>query len=100
MRRGQGERMPVPTKAEFEQAVIDDCEIVACSALKSGPIAALAMALNNGGTATVCVTELGAVRLVATLKALFPGCDSPPGSPTIITKTEDGIAVQAGHMSG
>jgi hypothetical protein len=99
MRRGQGGRMPIPTKQQFEKAVLDDSEIVACSALKPGPIAALAMSLDNGGTATVCVTELGAVNLVATLKALFPGCDSPPGSPAIITKTEEGIAVQAGHMS-
>jgi hypothetical protein len=100
MRRGHGNRMPVPTKEEFERAVIEDLEIVACSALKPGPIAALAMALNAGHTATVCVDELSAVLLVATLKALFPGCDSPLGSPAIITKTENGLAVQAGHMSG
>lgn len=100
MRRGQGGRLPVPRKAEFEKVVIEDAEIVACSALRSGPLAALAMALNNGGTATVCVDELSAVILVATLKALFPSCESPPASPAIVTRTENGIAVQAGHMSG
>jgi hypothetical protein len=68
--------LPIPTQGEFQQAVIDECEIVACSGLKEGPLAALTMALNSGHTATVCVDVLSAVILVDTLKAMFPGCDS------------------------
>jgi hypothetical protein len=58
------------------------------------------MALNSGHTATVCVDVLSAVTLVATLKAMFPGCDTPPASPAIVTQVENGIGVQAGHQSG
>jgi len=99
MRRGQGGRLPVPTTAEFTQAVIEECEIVACSGLKQGPLAAMKLALNSGHTATVCVDVLSAVILVQSLKALFSGCDTPPASPATITKTDTGIAIQAGHLS-
>ncbi len=62
MRRGQGDRLPIPTHVEFEKAVVSEGEIVACSGRKEGPLAALCMALNNSYTATVCVDELGAVN--------------------------------------
>ena len=100
MRRGQGDRLPIPTQDEFQQAVLNDSEIVACSGRKEGPLAALCVALNTGATATVSVDELGAVYLVATLKALFPGCDTPTASPAVLTPIENGIGVQAGHQSG
>jgi hypothetical protein len=79
---------------------VNESEIVACSDRREGPLAALCMALNSGHTATVCVDELSAVNLVATLKALFPGCDTPTASPAILTQIENGIGVQAGHQSG
>ena len=58
------------------------------------------MALDTGHTATVCVDTLSAVRLVATLKVMFPGCDAPPASGAVVTEIENGIGVQAGHQSG
>jgi hypothetical protein len=100
MRRGQGDRLPIPTEDEFEKAVVSESEIVACSGRREGPLAALCMALNSGHTATVCVDELSAVQLVAALKALFPGCDTPPASPAVLTEIENGIGVQVGHQSG
>lgn len=100
MRRGQGDRLPFPTHDEFQNAVVSELEIVACSGRREGPLGALCMALNSGHTATVCVDVLSAVTLVATLKAMFPGCDTPPASPAIVTQVENGIGVQAGHQSG
>jgi hypothetical protein len=41
MRRGQGGRLPIPTPAEFQQAVIDESEIVACSGLRQGLLAVM-----------------------------------------------------------
>jgi hypothetical protein len=100
MRRGHGDRIPIPTHDEFQKAVVSESELVACSGRREGPLAALCMALNSGHTATVCVDVLGAVNLVATLKVLFPGCDTPTASPAILTQIENGIGVQAGHQSG
>jgi hypothetical protein len=99
MRRGQGGRLSIPTEAELQQAVIKESEIVACSGLRQGPLAVMKLALNTLYTATVCVDVHSAVILVATLKELFPGCDSPQASPAIVTRTDNGIAVQAGHQS-
>lgn len=100
MRRGQGGRLPIPTQEEFKRVVVGESEIVACSGRRKGPLGALCMALNRGHTATVCVDELSAVILVATLKAMFPGCDKPVASLAIVTQIENGIGVQAGHQSG
>jgi hypothetical protein len=100
MRRGQGGRLPIPTHDEFAKAVVDDSVIVACAGRREGPLGALCMALDTGHTAMVCVDTLSAVRLVATLKAMFPGCDTPTASPAIVTPIENGIGVQAGHQSG
>jgi hypothetical protein len=100
MRRGQGRRLPIPTHDEFQKAVVGELEIVACAGRREGPLGALCMALNSGHTATVCIDTLSAVRLVATLKVMFPGCDTPAASPTIATAIENGIGVQAGHQSG
>jgi hypothetical protein len=99
MRRGNGGRLPVPTLREFEQACVSDSEIVACSGLRRGPLAALSMALNNRHTATVCLDELSAVHLVAAVTALFPSAISPNASPALTNKTADGIEVQVGHQS-
>lgn len=97
--RGQGGRLPIPTHDEFAKVVVEDSVIVACAGRREGPLAALCMALETGYTATVCVNTLSAVQLVATLKAMFPGCDTPPASPAIVTQIENGIGVQAGHQS-
>ena len=99
MRRGHGDRLPIPTHDEFQKAIVNESEIVACSGRRERPLAALCMALNSGHTATVCVDVLGAVNLVATLKALFPDCDKPMASPAIQMSIENGIGVQAGHQS-
>ena len=99
MRRGHGDRLPIPTHDEFQKAVVNETQLVACSGRREGSLAALCMALNSGHTATVCVDMLGAVRLVATLNAMFPGCDTPTASPAILTQIENGIGVQAGHQS-
>jgi hypothetical protein len=96
MRHEHRDRLPVPTHDEFQKAVIDQTEIVACSGRKEGPSAALYMALNSGHTATVRVDVVGAVDLVATFKPLFPGCDTSPASPA---PTENGIGVQAGNKA-
>jgi hypothetical protein len=99
MRRGQGGRLPIPTVAELQKAIIDESMIVACSGLRQGPLAIMKLALNTLHTADVCVDSHSATILVAGLKALFPGCDTAPGSPAIVTQTESGVAVQAGHQS-
>jgi hypothetical protein len=99
MRRGQGGRLPIPTVEELQQAIIAENQIVACAGRRQGPLAVMTLALNTMEKATVCVDTLSAVILVATLKELFPGCDTPPGSPAIVTRTGAEITVQAGHQS-
>jgi hypothetical protein len=85
---------------------LSELEIVACSGRREGPLGALCMDLNSGHTATVCVNVLSAVTLVATLKAMFPGSDTPPTSPAIVTQSKmeleyrrDTKAVDAGYSA-
>ncbi len=86
---------------EWQKVVLNESEIVACSGRLEGPLGAMCMALNNGMNATVCVDVLSAVTIVATLKAMFPGCDTPPGGGGAVkTQLESGfVGVQAGHQS-
>jgi hypothetical protein len=100
VQRGQGGRVPVPSLTELMKAAAEGREIVALSGLKHGPLAALTLSLLNGGTATVYMDELGAHILFESVKALFPNIGSSPASPVRITKTETGMEIQAGHMSG
>jgi hypothetical protein len=67
--------------------------------LRQGPLAVMKLALNTLHTARVCVDVHSEVILVASLKELFPGCDTPPASPAIVTRTDAGITVQVGHQS-
>ncbi len=99
MRRGQGERLPVPTPDEYASASAEGREIAACSGLKSGPLSVMKLACHNGDTATVCVDEYAALCLSEALKAFFPTLATAPASPAKVDRTEAGIEVQAGHMS-
>jgi hypothetical protein len=100
MRRGQGGRVPVPSLTELMKAADEGREIVALSGLKHGPLAALTLSHHNSGTATVYMDEHRAHILFESVKTLFPNIGSPPASPVIVTKTETGMEIQAGHMSG
>jgi hypothetical protein len=48
MRRGQGERLPIPSADDLGAAVAEGREIAACSGLKQGPQAVLIIALDSG----------------------------------------------------
>jgi hypothetical protein len=100
MRRGQGERLPVPTLQELNEAMTTGLQIVACSGLRSGPLIALKLGCHNGGIATVYLDVIGRHYLLEALKVLVPRADqSPPASPVIRRETPDGIEIQVGYMS-
>jgi len=101
MRRGRGDRLPVPTLEELNEASASEREIVACSGLRYGPLIALKLACHNGDTATVCLDTVGRFYLLEALKALIPqGDQSPPASPVKVRGTPEGVEIQVGHMSG
>jgi hypothetical protein len=99
-RHGQGGHLPIPTLEDLKSAIAEEREMVACSALKHGPLAAVTLALDSGATATVCLDELGAHYLSEALKHLFPAVAStPPASPVKVAKTDDGFGIQVGYQS-
>ncbi len=97
MRRGEGGRVPIPTKQETDEAYELGREIVACSGVRPGPIIHMNIAFHKAGISTVILDEDGARCLLAALKALFPRVAGVPASPATIRAT--GIEVQEGHMS-
>lgn len=99
MRRGQGDRVPIPTTADLSEAISLDREIVACSGKRFGPLIALTVAFHNADKSTVCLNEYAALCLLGALKALFPGIESSPASPARVRGTEGDVEVQCGHMS-
>jgi hypothetical protein len=100
MRRGQGERVPIPTIEDLEHAIMGEMEMAACSGLRHGPLAVMTLALNSTATATVCVDELSALHMCEALKALFPNIATPVASPAKVTRLDNGdVAVQVGHQS-
>jgi hypothetical protein len=89
--------MPVPTKEDITAAVSQEREIVACSAVRYGPLIALSIALHNGDTATVILEPVGRHNLLSALKALVPDLESIVAAP--VTNGDLGPQVQTGHMS-
>jgi hypothetical protein len=93
MRRGQGQRLPIPTEGEHQNALLQEHEAVAYSAKRYGVWIALKVGFHNGDTSTVSLDETAAIRLVQVLKALVPNVEAI--SPARVT---DG-GVREGHMS-
>lgn len=97
MRRGQGERVPFPTNPEIEEANEKDREIVACSAVKLGPLTYMKVGFHNGDTSTVYLGIDGAVHMLRALKALVP--DTPHIGVAQMTTGDRGRQLQEGYMS-
>lgn len=93
MRRGQGERVPIPTDEDLRGAISLDRVIVACSGKRYGPLIVLTVALHNGDISTVALDVAGGFRLLRALKALIP--DGPSVGAASLT----GDGVQEGNMS-
>ncbi len=89
-------RVPYPTRAELNEAVALDREIIACSAVPCGPLKAMNIAFRNGDISTVYIGEVGALCLAKALTALFPSIESAPASP--VRLDSEGRLI-AGHMS-
>jgi hypothetical protein len=86
---------------EFKDACGEEQTLVACAALKYGPMSAMTLSLHNGGIATVVLDTLGAHYLLEALKVLFPDIESPPATPVkVVKRTADTLEIQVGHMSG
>jgi hypothetical protein len=99
MRRGHGERLPVPSLQDLTEVSAAGHEVVACSALRYGPRSIMSIACHSGDIATVCLDEHAAFCLFEVLKVLYPAIASAPASPVKVQKTESGIGLQAGHVS-
>lgn len=101
MHRGQGERVPIPTKEEIDEAIRLDHEIVAVSVKQIALMTYMKFAFHNGDTSTVSIGigNLGGFRLFEALKTLFPEHAITPGSAVVIHKSETGLEIQSGHMS-
>jgi len=96
-RRGEAGHVPLPTKTETDEAHKLHREVVACSAVKYGPLIYMKVAFHNTGTSTVYLDEDGALHLLRALKALVP--DNPDIDASPVITTAQGPAVQEGHMS-
>jgi hypothetical protein len=99
MRRGHGERLAVPTLQDLNEVSAAGHEVVACSALRYGPLSVVSIACHSGDVATVCLDEYAALCLFEVLKVLFPAIAAAPASPVKVQKTESGMGLQAGHVS-
>ncbi len=102
MQHGQGGLVPIPTKAEIEEAHRLDREIVAVSVKQIGLMTYMKFAFHNGDTSTVSlgIGNLGGFRVLEALKIVFPEHLSTPASAVIAHKSETGLEIQSGHMSG
>ena len=100
MQYGQGGRVPIPTQEEIDEAHALNREIVAVSAVSNGPMNYMKFAFHNGDTSTVWLGTNGAFCLLEALKTLFPRHEERPASPVVGRKTETGLEIQSGHMSG
>jgi hypothetical protein len=96
-RRGQGQRVPIPTQDEIAEAEALGREIVACSAVTFGPLKYMKVAFRNGDISTVSLGMLGGYRLLRALKTIVP--DTPQVGVAHATETENGLQLQEGHMS-
>ena len=99
MNREDEDLLPVPTLQDLKETAAAGHEVVACSALRSGPRAIVSIACRSGENATVCVDQHAALCLFEMLKALFPPIASSPVSPVKLQRTEGGIGLQAGRLS-
>ena|SRR5208283_2680238 len=100
MRRGQGDRVPIPTKEEIDEAIRLDREIVAVSAKQLGPLIYMKFAFHNGDTSTVSLGTNGGRHLLAALRIFFPEAAERRASGVKVRNTETGLEIQSGHMSG
>lgn len=97
MRYGAGGRVPLPTRPEIDEANALDREIVACSAVKLGPLIYMKVAFHSGDISTVNLGTNGGYRLLRALKALVP--DTEHTGVAQMTDGEFGLQLQEGHMS-
>ncbi len=74
--RGKGQRLPVPTEAQYREQLSEGHEVVACSGTRFEQQSALSIACHNGDIATLVVDEHVAGYLVGVLRYLFPECES------------------------
>jgi hypothetical protein len=95
---GSGGKVPLPTKSEIDEAHALDREVVACSAVRYGPMTYMKVAFHNGDTSTVWLGSNGAFRLLRALKAIVP--DTPHVGASLLSEIENGHSLQEGHMSG
>jgi hypothetical protein len=102
MKRGQGDRIPVPTKEEIDEAILRDHEIVAVSVKQIALMTYMKFAFHNGDTSTVSlgIGTLGGFRVFEALKILFPEHGTTPASGVVVHRSETGLEIQSGHMSG
>jgi hypothetical protein len=99
-RYGQGGKVPLPTQPEIDEAYAKGRGIVACSAVRSGPVTHMKFAFHNGDTSTVYLPAHAAHHLLRALKAIVP--DTPHITASLWIKTADGKGqyFQEGEMSG
>jgi hypothetical protein len=97
--RREAERLPIPTLQDLKETSEAGHEVIACSALRSGPRSVISLACRSGEIATVCFDQHAALCLFEVLKLLFPAIASAPVSPLEIQRTESGIGLQAGYLS-
>jgi hypothetical protein len=97
MRYGQGEHVPVPTDEQIFAADAQENEIVACSALKRGPLLYMSIAFRNGYISTVAMGPDGGLHLLRALKALVP--DGPITGVSEMIRGARGVEVQEGYTA-
>jgi hypothetical protein len=102
MQRGHGDRPSIPSKEEIDEAIRLDREIVAVSIKQIALMTYMKVAFHNGDTSTVSlgIGNLGGFRLLEALKKAFPEHLSTPASGVIVRKSDTGLEIQSGHMSG
>src|SRR5258706_9533521 len=71
MRRGHGERLPVPSLQDLNEVSAAGHEVVACSALRYGPRSVKSIACHSGDIATVCLDEHAAFCLFEWREAVW-----------------------------
>ena len=78
MRRGQGGRVPIPTRAEIDKSEAQSREIVACSGVRLGPPIYMKFAFNNGDSSTASLGPTGAHHLLSALNGHPPSLTGCP----------------------
>ncbi len=97
MSYGQGDSVPIPTSDETAEARKAGNEIVACSALKIGPLIYMKFGFRNGHMSTAILGDAAECLILSVLKAVVPEHERVAAAPSKVG--EYGLEVQAGHMS-